>query len=135
MPQILPWQRVDPREAARFAARLLHRGGLLAFPTDTTYALVASACSPAAVARPHAAGAAALELLVGPVAAARDLFLDLGAPAQRLLRRAWPGPLSAQGGVRGLAARLPPDIRAHLGPSTLTLRSPAHEAILEVLRF
>jgi protein-tyrosine phosphatase len=137
MPQILPWQRVDPREAARFAARLLNRGGLLAFPTDTTYALVAAARVPAAVERLRAStGAATLELLVGSVAAARDWLPDLGDPARRLLRRAWPGPLSARGAAgAGLATRLPADVRAVLGASTVTLRNPAHEAVLEVLRF
>src|SRR5262245_38556117 len=140
MPQILPWQRVDPHEAGRFAARLLDRGGLLAFPTDTTYALVTSARRPAAVDRLRASfpGADGLELLVPAAAAARDWLPGLGASGQRLLRRAWPGPLSVVGADedgRGLAGRLPGEVRARLGADgALCLRSPAHESVREVLR-
>src|SRR5919197_837757 len=109
MPQILPWQRVDPREAAHFAASR----------------------APAAVQRLRATGAGNLELLVCSGAAARDWLPDLAAGARRLLRRAWPGPLSVLGPAEGgLAARLPGAVRTCLGEATLTLRSPAHEAIL-----
>jgi protein-tyrosine phosphatase len=137
MPEVLDWQSADPR-AVRFACRLLHAGRLVAFPTDTAYALAARALDLSAVERLHgAAQRGALEVAVGGGAQARDWWPGLGRLGQRLARRLWPGPLTlaGAGSEQGLASRLPEAVRQHAAPGgTLRVRAPGHPALLEVLR-
>ena len=116
-------------EAIEEAARVLHAGGLVAFPTETVYGLGADAASDAAVAgifaakgRPSdhplivhvAAGAKGAEAL-SRFAQALPLF------AQKLVRAFWPGPLTLivarQPGMAGAAAG---------GQDTIGLRCPSH---------
>src|SRR5947207_14708532 len=48
MPEVLDWQCVaDPRAIVRYVAAALHAGQVVAFPTDTAYALPASPRAPA----------------------------------------------------------------------------------------
>jgi protein-tyrosine phosphatase len=138
MPEVLDWQSADPR-TVRFAARLLHAGRLVAFPTDTAYTLAASALDPSAVDR--LCGATrhdGVEVAVGGPGEARDWLVDLGGLGRRLARRLWPGPLtlaSADGGERGLARRLPEPVRRQVAPGgALRLRAPGHPALLQTLR-
>jgi protein-tyrosine phosphatase len=62
----------------------------------------------------------------------------MGSLAQRLARRFWPGPLTLafRGGLSGgLLGRLPEPVRQQVCPAgAVWVRSPGHEAILEVLR-
>jgi protein-tyrosine phosphatase len=139
MPEVLEWQSVaDPKAVARHAARLLHAGRLVALPTDTTYALAASALSAEAVGRLLAATGALPELALGCAVAVRDWAPGLSGLGQRLARRLWPGPLTLEcvdGVAQGVATRLPQDVRRGVCPEgALRLRVPAHEAALEVLR-
>jgi protein-tyrosine phosphatase len=141
MAEVLDWQSApDPRAAVRLAVAALRQGRVVAFPTETSYALAASGLEPEAVARVGAAAAAGepLPLAVRGVAEARDWVPGLGALGQRLARRFWPGPLTldlqAEAG-QGLTGRLPAAVRQAVCPSgALWLRAPAHEAVLEVLR-
>jgi protein-tyrosine phosphatase len=75
---------------------------------------------------------------VGGLSAARDWLPGLSPLGQRLARRFWPGPLTllcTDGVANGLAGRLPCPVRQSLYPGGgLRLRTPAHAAILEVLR-
>jgi tRNA threonylcarbamoyl adenosine modification protein (Sua5/YciO/YrdC/YwlC family) len=141
MADVLDWQSApDPRAAVRQVVAALRAGRVVAFPTETSYALAASGLAPEAVARAGEAAAAGapLPLAVRGLAEARDWVPGLGALGQRLARRFWPGPLTL--GVQaaadqGLAARLPEAVRRAVCPEgSLRLRAPAHEAILEVLR-
>ncbi len=139
MPELLDWQSVaDPRAVARHSARLLHGGRLVAFPTETSYALVASALSPSAIERLRGATPAPCEIALLGASAARDWATHLSGLGQRLARRFWPGPLTLECGdgvAEGLASRLPEGVRREVCPEgRLRLRGPAHEAILEVLR-
>jgi protein-tyrosine phosphatase len=139
MSEVLDWQRVaDPHAAVRRAVRALRAGQLVAFPTETTYALTASGLVPEAVARLRACagGDEPLALAVRGVAEARDWAPDLSPLGQRLARRFWPGPLTLAltPGVPGLTSRLPDAVRGPVCPQgMLQLRTPAHEAILEAL--
>jgi protein-tyrosine phosphatase len=136
MPEVLDWRTVpDPRSVIHYAARLLHAGQVVAFPTETTYTLAASALVPGAVER--LAGEPPLTLAVRGAAEARDWAPAMGTLGQRLARRFWPGPLtleSSEGVAEGLAARLEAAVRQRVCPGgAVRLRAPAHEAILAVL--
>lgn len=140
MPDILDWQRLDPTAAVRHAVQILRTGGLVAFPTETGYELAASALQTEAVARVRTLSAFPTEpvpLAVRGLAAARDWSPALSQLGQRLARRFWPGPLtlaSSAGVADGLCSRLPTEVRPHVCPEgTISLRTPAHEAILNTL--
>jgi protein-tyrosine phosphatase len=141
MPEVLPWQTVaDPHAVIRRAAEALRAGRLVAFPTETTYALTGSGLLPDAAARlREAAGEAGpLPLAVRGAAEARDWVPGMSRLGQRLARRFWPGPLElafADGVEEGLLSRLAPDVGRRVCPDgMLRLRAPAHEAILAVLQ-
>jgi len=119
---------VDPvspsQEAIDRAVAVLRRGGLLAFPTDTLYALGADASSIRAVHRTFAAKgrpfAKPIPLLVADMEAAIRVAGDLPELARRLADRYWPGPLT-------LLLSPPPGLPALLaaGSGRLGLRIPA----------
>ena len=98
-PRILPVNAEAPDPAAvTAAAAALGRGELVAFPTDTLYALAADPFRPAALDRVYAAKgrteAKVVSLLVtGPAMAAR--LAEVVPPAARaFMARFWPGPLT-----------------------------------------
>lgn len=80
------------------AASVLHRGGLVVFPTDTLYALGADASNPAAVERVFAVKGrhltSPIPLLVADLTMAVRLVGELPESAIRLADRYWPGPLT-----------------------------------------
>jgi len=122
-----------PGAAVREAARVLHAGGLVAFPTETVYGLGAHALDPAAVERIYRAkGRPAYNPLIVHVAhvdAARALSGAWPAAADRLAERFWPGPLTL---VVPKAASIPDAVSA--GLPTVGVRVPAHpvaHALLE----
>ena len=93
---------VDPAapEAAAVAAAVasLRGGGLVAFPTDTLYALAADPFQPRALERVFRAkgrvAAKAISLLVADEAMARQLAARIPPPARALMERFWPGALT-----------------------------------------
>jgi len=91
---------VDPRsqEAPRRALQTLRAGGLVAFPTDTFYALGAVALDEGAVARVFAAKrrppGEPVPVLVADRDQWRTLVAELPQAAVRLADRFWPGPLT-----------------------------------------
>src|SRR4051794_39087740 len=122
----------DPADVA-VAAAVLHRGGLVAFPTETVYGLGANALDAAAVARIFAAkGRPATNPLIVHVAAAEHVWsvaADWPAVAARLAERFWPGPLTL---VLPKAAAVPDAVTA--GGPTVAVRVPAHPVALALLR-
>ena len=80
------------------AVLVLRNGGLVAFPTDTLYALGADASSPQAIRRVFAAKGRSLTspipLLVADLTMATRLAGELPEAAVRLAERYWPGPLT-----------------------------------------
>jgi protein-tyrosine-phosphatase/tRNA A37 threonylcarbamoyladenosine synthetase subunit TsaC/SUA5/YrdC len=136
MPEVLDWRNAPPAAVVRHASRALRAGRVVALPTDTTYVLAASGQAPDAVGR-LPADTGGLEVAVRTPAEARDWLPGLGPLGLRLARRCWPGPLTlVQGaGEEGLAGRLPAPVRERLCPRDLLgVRSPAHRAVLDVLR-
>ena len=115
------------------AARRLHAGELVAFPTETVYGLGADATNPEAVAkifalkgRPenhplivHIADPLALELWARHVPAI----------ARKLADRFWPGPLTM---ILPRSARVPAAVTG--GQDTVGVRCPSHPVAQELLR-
>lgn len=118
------------------AARVLHAGGLVAFPTETVYGLGADAGSDTAVAGIFAAkGRPSDHPLIVHVAAGEtgtEALAHFAQPlplfAQKLVRAFWPGPLTLivarQPGVGTAAAG---------GQDTIGLRCPSHPVAQSML--
>ncbi|MDE2485392.1 MAG: threonylcarbamoyl-AMP synthase [candidate division NC10 bacterium] len=90
-------QAPSSRAVAR-AASVLRNDGLVAFPTDTLYALGADASNPLAIRRVFAAKGRSpktpIPLLVADLTMAIQLVGELPEAAVRLAERYWPGPLT-----------------------------------------
>jgi L-threonylcarbamoyladenylate synthase len=113
------------------AVEKLKEGGVVAFPTDTLYALAADATNPAAVERifeiKGREGGKPLPVFVsGAEMAAR--YASLTSEAEALARRYWPGALTL------VLRRLPQFESAALaGGETVALRAPDHPVALAIL--
>lgn len=110
----------------------LHRGGVVAFPTDTVYGLAASLEGPEGTAeilrlkgRP---AEKALPVLVPSLSRAEGHGFSFSPEARRLALRFWPGPLT-------LVLRRPPSLPAWFAPgfTTVAVRVPAHPVALALL--
>lgn len=143
MPEVIDWQNApDPRLVIDRAARALADGRLVAFPTETVYGLAASVLVPDAVERfSQSKGRSSdkpLTLAISGAEAALDWAPDLSPLGRRLARRCWPGPLTlvcSEGVEAGLASRLAEPVRQRICPAgAVGLRTPAHPALLHVLR-
>ena len=115
----------DPSHIAQAAARL-RAGAVIAFPTDTLYAVAARAADPVAVARLYEvkgrpSGQPMVWLVLDRAQAER--FAIVSTAAVDLMTRFWPGPLTLV-----LPARDTSD-----GP-TIAVRAPDHEVALGLLR-
>jgi len=108
------------------AARILHDGGLVAFPTETVYGLGGDACSGRAVAAIYEAkGRPAFNPLIAHVADLRmaRAYAHFSDDALRLATAFWPGPLTLvlplrnNAGLSGLTTA---------GLDTIGLRVPDH---------
>jgi L-threonylcarbamoyladenylate synthase len=119
---------VDPKvpqpEVIRQAVETLRRGGLVAFPTDTLYALGADALTAEAVERVLTVKGRSrgkpLSVLVPSVEAIGTLGVSLSPELRDVLRGFWPGPLTV---VVKAAGRFPAVLTAATG--TVGLRIPA----------
>lgn len=116
---------IDParEDVPRRARELLLQGGLVAFPTDTYYALGTPAADATAVARVFAAKRRpptdALPVLVADRAQWRSVVADLPDIALRLADRFWPGALTI---ICRRAPHLPPVLTG--GGETIGVRQP-----------
>ena len=122
------WHWGDPVEPLR---RCLEAGGLLAIPTESSYALAVDPKSTDGVESVYEIkgrdGAKALPVVVADVEQAVALGVCPDAPELRVLRDLWPAPLTA---VLPLLHGLP----ASAGRATLAVRVPAHPRLLKLLR-
>jgi L-threonylcarbamoyladenylate synthase len=118
---------VDPELLARVraAADALRRGGIVAYPTETFYALGALASDAAAVARLASAkgrpDGKPLPVLAADRAAVEAIAV-LDGPAARLASALWPGPLTL---VLPARPGLAPEVTA--GTGTVGVRVPSAE--------
>ena len=116
------------------AARLLCRGRLVAFPTETVYGLGADATDERAVAAIFAAkGRPRFNPLIVHVAdrAAAEPLAVFDARASALAARFWPGPLSL---VLPRRADSGLSLLAGAGLDTVAIRAPAHPVAQALLR-
>jgi L-threonylcarbamoyladenylate synthase len=114
----------DPQpDVIRQAAEALRRGGLVAFPTDTLYALGADALAAEAVERVLAVKGRSrgkpLSVLVPSVDAIAALEVSLTDKLRDVLRTFWPGPLTV---IVKATGRFPSVLTAATG--TIGLRIP-----------
>ena len=120
-------------ETIRRAAELIRTGGVVAFPTETVYGLGADALNPLAVARifeiknrPY------FDPLIVHIADARDLSkltTSLPGPAEKLIRRFWPGPLTVVLPKKDVVPEL-----VTAGLVTVAVRMPKHPIALQLIR-
>lgn len=114
------------------AARLIERGELVAFPTETVYGLGANALNADAVARIYEAkGRPAWNPVIVHVASiegARRYASDWPESAQLLAEEFWPGPLTL---VVPRTKEIPDVVTA--GGPTVALRVPAHPIALALI--
>jgi L-threonylcarbamoyladenylate synthase len=94
--------RLDPRKGpwpdlVRIA-RVIEDGGLVAFPTETVYGIAVNLRDEAAVRRLYQAKGRAeekpLTVHLGSPEAIADIVKEVPRPAQKLIARFWPGPLT-----------------------------------------
>jgi L-threonylcarbamoyladenylate synthase len=122
----------DPATLAR-AAAVLREGGLVAFPTETFYALGAAAGDAPAVRRVFGAKARTaskpLLVLVDSIAMAEALAAEVTPRARELMARHWPGALTL---VLRARAGLPVELTA--GTGTIGVRLSAHPVARGLVR-
>ena len=128
---------VDPAapDAAALAraAAVLRDGGLVAFPTETFYALGAASGDPAAIRRVYAvkrrSESKPLLVLVDSIAMAESLAAEVTPRARALMGRHWPGPLTL---VLRARPDLPPVLTA--GTGTIGVRMSPHPVARGLVR-
>ncbi|MBI4737071.1 MAG: threonylcarbamoyl-AMP synthase [candidate division NC10 bacterium] len=123
--RVIPVEPKSPQpDVLQQACEILRRGGLVAFPTDTLYALGANALDPAAIERVLTVKGRhhgkPLSVLVPSVEAAAALAATLPDGTQALMRAFWPGALTV---VVRASAKIPSILTAATG--TVGLRMPA----------
>lgn len=135
-------QADDARDVVHRAVQALAEGQLVALPTETVYAVVASASNPVALKTlASATGAIApppFDLAVKSAEEAEDYAPGWSPMARRLARRCWPGPVTLvveADHEEGLTGRLPKETHSYLCPEgRIGLRAPANAITQEVLR-
>lgn len=126
---------VRPADGAAIAdaARILKRGGLVAFPTETVYGLGADARNDSAVAAIYAAkGRPRFNPLIVHVAdlSEAETHAGFGDTAQRLAQTFWPGPLTL---VLPRRAGCKLSALVSAGLDTVALRVPSHPVARRLL--
>lgn len=121
-----------PADLIQRAARIIRRGGLVAFPTETVYGLGANALDPVAVGKIFAAKQRPHwdPLIVHVTGVEMASALAAGFPPlfAQLTEVFWPGPLTL---VVEKSARIPPAVTAQR--SQVALRMPRHPVIAALL--
>ena len=140
MPQIVEIRTADdPRDVIHRACQLLAEGQLVAFPTEAAYVVAAASVSEPGVQRLRTVSSGRAVLALKSFEEAHDYLPHMPIAADRLARRAWPGPLTmefAAASFDGLFRELPEPTRDLLGgeAASVGLRMAAHEVLLHVQR-
>ncbi|MDN5347021.1 MAG: L-threonylcarbamoyladenylate synthase [Clostridia bacterium] len=129
--------RINPQvpeiHKIRLAARILARGGVVAFPTETVYGLGANALDARAVRRIFRAKGRPqdnpLIVHVANMEMVDDLVAEIPPIAGLLMERFWPGPLTL---VLPKSDLVPPEVTA--GLDTVGIRMPAHPVALALIK-
>ena len=99
MTRVIKVNPADPeREGIELAARVLRKGGIVAFPTETVYGLGANADNPEAVKRIYKIKKRPqnkpLTVHIADLEKLEQLQCEISPQAQQLIERFWPGPLT-----------------------------------------
>jgi L-threonylcarbamoyladenylate synthase len=121
--------RIDPAhpqpEFLAQAAELIHRGGVVAFPTETYYALGVDALNPQAIERIYKAKgrdrSKPILILVESSGRIESLVKPVSPTVERLMEIFWPGPLTILFQADG---RIPIELTA--GTGKIGIRVPSH---------
>ena len=128
-----PLNPEDEERALLFAAEILKKGGLVAFPTETVYGLAADALNPAAVENIYKVKRRPpdnpLIIHVAGVEQAVGLVKDIPPEAFLLAENFWPGPLT----IVLPKKKLVPDITT-AGLSSAAIRVPKHPLAIKLIR-
>lgn len=131
----------DPRDVIHRAVALLAEGELVAFPTETFYAVAAHSLKPDAVQKLREATNGAVprrySLAIKGSQEALDYVPCMPELGRRLSRRCWPGPVTLrfESTDEGLLKSLPTETRsAVVEQGNVELRAPAHDVVQHVLR-
>jgi len=131
------WLKVDPHNPEtskiRAAARVIRKGGLVSFPTETVYGLGADALNPTAVAKIFRAKRRPPDNpIIVHVAMKEDVHMlarDVPEAAERLMAEFWPGPLT----VILKRSSYVPDTTV-VGLDTIAIRMPSNKVALDLIR-
>jgi L-threonylcarbamoyladenylate synthase len=131
--EILKINREKPEpNKIRFAAEIIKRGGLVAFPTETVYGLGADALNPEAVRKVFGAkGRPSDNPLIVHIADIKDIdILAKRVPktAAMLMQKFWPGPLTV---VLNKRRNIPDIVTA--GGATVAVRMPDNKIALALI--
>ncbi len=127
--RILPAHHPNTLQAALEA---LHRGELIAFPTDTVYGLAAVATDALAIEKLYQVKererAKGIPILIGSLHDLEQVAIEIAGWVKQLMQRFWPGALT-------LVLKRHPNLPANLSPlMTIGVRMPDHPLTLELLR-
>lgn len=129
--QINPEQFQD--EELKEACEILHRKGLVAFPTETVYGLGGDAMDPEAAAKIYAAKGRPsdnpLIIHIATIKSLEDIVCEIPESAKRLAEAFWPGPLTM---IFRKRAVVPYSTTG--GLDTVAVRMPSHPVALELIR-
>jgi L-threonylcarbamoyladenylate synthase len=121
------------QEAIHKAARIIQKGGIVAFPTETVYGLGADAFNPLAIARVFEAKRRPyFDPLIVHVANPRDvkkLAREIPSNAKKLTEKFWPGPLTL---VLLKEEEIPDIVTA--GLPSVAIRMPDHPMALSLIK-
>jgi len=132
--RINPGKLEDKNELSKlqYAANVLQKGGLVAFPTETVYGLGANALDEASVKKIYAAkGRPSDNPLIVHIAELNDLSWltpDIPPVAELLTAAFWPGPLTL---VMKRSEKVPAVVSA--GLETVAIRMPSHPVALKLI--
>jgi protein-tyrosine phosphatase len=133
----------DSRDVVHRAVQALAEGKLVVLPTETVYALAASALNEDAIqqllaVKQRTGGDKPLTLAVKSADDALDYLPRMNRLALRLARRCWPGPVTLvcrDNHPESLVKQLPLSVQQAVAPDGLVgLRVPGHDTFLDVLR-
>jgi len=117
----------------RVAAKIINKGGLVAFPTETVYGLGADALSPDAVTRIFKAKERPPDNpIIVHIADKKDVYMlahDVPDTAGKLMTEFWPGPLT----LILKRSSLVPDVTV-AGLNTIGIRMPSNKVALALIR-
>ena len=121
------------REVMEEASQVLHRGGMVAFPTETVYGLGADALDEKASAKIYAAKGRPsdnpLIVHISDIEQLDKLVCEIPDNAKKLMDAFWPGPMTLIFKKSGLV----PDGTTG-GLDTVAVRMPNHKVALELIR-